>query len=117
METLEMVLGDDKSDQTENVRHTCMASLPSETVKERVWAEITDPNSTDSLYVKQAKMNGFYAWDQLDLTRVYNDRFFEVLPVLSEKFTYKQLTAFFWGMLPKMEVTDSAIVKLVMLKM
>jgi hypothetical protein len=40
-----------------------MASLPNPEIKAKVWAEITDPNNSDSLYVRQAKMNGFYGHD------------------------------------------------------
>jgi len=38
-----------------------MAGLPDAEVKARVWAEILDSNSTDSVYVKSAKMQGFYS--------------------------------------------------------
>lgn len=58
METIELVLGDDKSDLADRCRAACMASLPDAEIKAKVWAEITDPNNTDSAYVKIAKMSG-----------------------------------------------------------
>ena len=63
MEMMDMVLGDDKSDTADRCRASCMASLPDPEVKAKVWAEITDPNTSDSLYVRQAKMGGFYGHD------------------------------------------------------
>jgi len=56
MALLESTLGDDKSDLAENCRAKCISGLPDPEVKARVWAEITDPNNTDSTYVKSAKM-------------------------------------------------------------
>ena len=61
MDLLELTLGEDKSDLAENCRASCMASLPDPEVKANVWREITDPSTTLSNYVIQAKMNGFYA--------------------------------------------------------
>ena len=61
MALLESTLGDDKSDLAENCRISCMSGLPDPEVKARVWAEITDSHSTDSAYVRTAKMQSFYA--------------------------------------------------------
>ena len=63
MDLLETTLGDDKSDLAENCRAGCLAGLPDPEVKARVWQEVTDPNNTDSLYVRNAKMSGFYSMD------------------------------------------------------
>lgn len=63
MEMMEMVLSDDKSDQADRCRAACISSLPDPEVKAKVWAEITDPNSKDSSYVRAAKMAGFYGSD------------------------------------------------------
>jgi len=63
MDLLELTLGDDKSDLAENCRAGCLASLPDPEVKARVWQEVTDPNNTDSLYVRNAKMGGFYSYE------------------------------------------------------
>lgn len=56
MALLESTLGDDKSDLAENCRASCMAGLPDAEVKAQIWAEITNPSSKDSVYVKSAKM-------------------------------------------------------------
>jgi hypothetical protein len=44
MDLLEVTLGEDKSDLSENCRASCLAGLPDAEVKARVWSEITDPN-------------------------------------------------------------------------
>ena len=61
-------------------------------------------------------MSGFYCSDQLELIAPYFDKFFEVLPMLNEKTTYKYLNQFFNSMLPTTEIKDSYIVRLVALK-
>jgi aminopeptidase N len=113
---LELIIGEDKSDLAENLRATCFSALPSAECKAQVWAEITNPNSTESLYMRRAKMGGFYSWDQMDLIEPYFDKFFEVLPEIAQKTTWKYLDTFFHMMLPTMQVKESHIVKLVALK-
>ena len=63
MKMMQKIFSDDKSDIVDRCRAACMASLPNPEIKAKVWAEITDPNNSDSLYVRQAKMNGFYGHD------------------------------------------------------
>jgi len=63
MEQLMKVSGDDNSDIAINTRARCMAGLPDAAIKAKVWAEITDINSTDSVYLRSAKISGFYSWD------------------------------------------------------
>lgn len=116
-ELLEKTIGEDKSDIAANTRAVCRASLPDPEIKAQVWAEITDTSSTESLYLRRSKMAGFYSWDQLDLLAPYFEKFYEVLPELSEKTTYKYLDTFFHSMLPRMHISDSHIVKLVSLKL
>lgn len=67
MKVLEEVLGDDKTDQAVNTRAKCMVCLPTAEAKAKAWAEITDPDSQESVYLRQAKISGLYSWDQLDL--------------------------------------------------
>lgn len=110
-----MTLGEDKSDLSENCRASCMAGLPDPEVKARVWAEITDPNCKDSLYVKNAKMAGFYALSQLEIVEPYFEKFFDILLEMHEKTTYKEFSSFFHSMMPRMQVKDSHIVRLVSL--
>ena len=59
---LEKTIGDDKSDIAENVRLSCYASLPDPEQKAKTWQEITDSESKESKYVREAKMAGFYSW-------------------------------------------------------
>lgn len=60
---LESLVAEDKSDLVDNLRHTCHASLPDAAIKAQTWADITNPKSTESLYIRQAKMAGMYQWD------------------------------------------------------
>jgi hypothetical protein len=48
--TMEIVIGDDKSDIAENAKETCLALLPTAENKAQVWAALIDPNSTESIY-------------------------------------------------------------------
>ena len=116
-ELLEKVLGDDKSDIAQNTRETCNALIPTAESKEAVWLAITDVNSTDSIYKRSAKMGGFYSWKQLDLIRPYFARYFEVLPILYEKQAFKFIEAFFHSLLPRMEITNEQIVRMLALKL
>jgi hypothetical protein len=77
LELLEVVVGDNKSDIAKNTRFACHAILPKAETKERIWKELTDPTSTESLYEKTAKMGAFSSWKQMDLIRPYHDRFFD----------------------------------------
>ena len=73
MDLLEANLGEDKTDLAEQCRAACLAGLPDPEVKARVWQEVTDPSSTDSVYIRNAKMAGFYSSNQLDIIEPYFD--------------------------------------------
>jgi hypothetical protein len=62
MNLLERVLGEDKSDLANSVKETALASLADPEIKERVWKELTDLESKESIYARSAKMGGFYDW-------------------------------------------------------
>ena len=115
-ELLTKTIGDDKSDIAENTKETCLALLPTAENKAQVWAQLIDTNSTDSIYKRGAKIGGFYSWKQLDLIRPYFDKFYEVLPLVYEKSTFKYVETFN-SLLPRMEINDSHIVKLIALKL
>ena len=51
----------------------------------------------------------------MDIVEPYFDKFFDVLVFMHEKCTYKQFTNFFFSMLPRMQVKDAHIVRLVSL--
>ena len=115
-ELLAKVIGDDKSDIAENTKETCIALIPTAENKAHVWEQLTDTNSTESIYKRGAKMGGFYSWKQLDLIRPYFDKFYEVLPHIYEKSTFKYVENFY-TLLPRMEIKDEHIVKLLALKL
>jgi hypothetical protein len=60
---MEKIMGGDNSDIAIRCKAACMAGLPDAENKAKVWAEITDPASQESLYVRGAKMSGFYCSD------------------------------------------------------
>lgn len=113
MDLLELTLGTDQSDLSENCRATCMTGLPDAEVKARVWEEITDPNNSDSRYLRGAKMAGFYSFDQVDIIEPYFEKFFDELVRQNEMTTHKKFEDFFHYMMPRMRVTDHYIVRLV----
>lgn len=61
-------------------------------------------------------MGGFYSWRHIDLVRPYFDKFYEALPLIYEKSSFKYVEAFVNSLLPRIEIKDSDIVKLVSLK-
>ena len=63
MEHLTKVMADDNSDIAINTRAKCMAGLPYAAMKAKIWAEIIDTNSKDSVQHRTAKIAGFYSWD------------------------------------------------------
>ena len=62
-------------------------------------------------------MAGFYSWKQIDLVKPYFDKFYEVLPQIYEKNAFKYVENFFHSLLPRMEIKDEHIVKLLALKL
>ncbi|CDW89925.1 aminopeptidase n [Stylonychia lemnae] len=113
---LEKTLGDDKSDIAVNVRETCNASLPDTENKRKVWDSLIDHTTQDSIYKRGARMSGFYNWKQLDIVQPYFDEFYEILPTIYEKTPFKYVESFFYSLLPRMEIHDRHIVKLLQLK-
>ena len=78
MDLLEVTFSDDKSDIAENYRASCLATLLDPEVKAKIWQEISDMDSEDSLCMLQAKMNAFY-WNDEELTAAYEENFFDLL--------------------------------------
>lgn len=74
---LEKHLGDDKSDLSKNTRIFCEAAQADPAVKEKIWKELINPNSTYSLYERRAMMGGFYSWDQIDICEPYFEKFYD----------------------------------------
>ena len=99
------------------MRYSCNSCLPDPEVKAQVWKEITDPNSVESIYDRRAKMAGFYSYGQLDIIRPYFDKFYDVLPQIYEKQSFKYVENFEAYLLPRLEIKDEHIIKLVSLKL
>jgi hypothetical protein len=62
-------------------------------------------------------MAGFYSWKQIDLVKPYFEKFYEVLPQIYEKNAFKYVENFFHQLLPRMDIKDEHIVKLLALKL
>lgn len=113
---LEKIIGDKQNNIAKNLRFQCHASIANAQIKEEVWQELIDPKSKLSIYERQAKMHGFYQFDQIALCAPYFDKFYSALPDLCENHSYKYMCTFFSCMLPRMEIQDSHIAKLMMIK-
>ena len=77
---LEMVLGDDKSDNAVMTRLSCVAASAKPEVKAQVWQDLVSHESTYSLYERRALMAGFYSATDMDNYRVYSEEFYKCLP-------------------------------------
>ena len=116
MSMLNETMGDDKTDLAVNARAKCMAALPDAESKAKTWAELTDGQSKDSVYLRTAKIGGFYCAEQLPMLKPYFTKFFEVLPDIAKSCSHRYLETFFYSLLPTYEVEDAYIVKLISLK-
>jgi hypothetical protein len=95
---------------------TCDALLPDPENKEKVWKMLTDPDSTESLHKRIARMSGFYSVSQLDIIRPYFDRFYEDAIKVYQTQSFKYFENFVAHLLPRWEIQDKHIVKLVQMK-
>jgi len=59
-ELKEKAMVGDNSDKAQKVVQQCEQSLPDAEQKARIWAAITDMNSTEGLQSLQIKINGFF---------------------------------------------------------
>jgi len=117
-ELLNKILEGDNSDVASNLRLSCESALPSAEAKAKVWAILTDVNSAESRYQKLARMQGFYAFNQLEEIRPYFVKFYEFLPILfSSQTPHKIINSFFFTLLPRVEIKDEDIVTLMTLKL
>ena len=115
-EMLDKVLGEDKSDISIQCRMQCEASRNHMGCKRTVWYELIDPKTKLSLKERQAKMNGFYSWDQIDTCTPFFDKFYDCLKDLYKAHTFKYIEIFFYALLPRMVIEDRHIVKLMTIK-
>lgn len=61
-------------------------------------------------------MKGFYSWSQYDILQPYFERFYDELKDFDERHSNQYVNTFINLMMPKMEILDSHIVKLVTIK-
>lgn len=61
-------------------------------------------------------MAGFYGSSDKDICEPYFDKFYEYLPQLYIDHTQKFIEAFFYGMLPRKNIEDKHIVRLLVIK-
>jgi len=80
------VFESDSSDKGARVQKICSYSLPDAELKAKLWAEIIDPESKDSLMELNLKMQGFWRREmQLDLIQPYFHKYYEVVHEVVEK--------------------------------
>ena len=107
---------DDKSDLATACRLSCQAASFDLGSKEKVFSQLTEPNSELSAHERGALMAGFYSWDQVDELAPFYERFYDSLALMEDGHTYKYLSKYFYAMLPRMQITEQHIVKLMTLK-
>jgi len=73
----EKVFENDDSDAGKNVQKVIEWSLPDEALKTRLWDEITDSSSTESLMEIRLKIQGFWQrHQQLELMTPYFEKYY-----------------------------------------
>lgn len=85
-------------------------------MKAKIWNEIIDVNTSNSLYVLIAKIQGFYSSEQLDIVAPYFDKFYEEITRLQKNTSHRFFEIFFHSLLPTMQIADCHIVKLASIK-
>jgi hypothetical protein len=82
--------------------------LPDAELKAKLWAEITDLESIDTLLVFQQKVAGFMKrFQQLDLITPYFDKYYEVVHELVEKSEREKAEIFISSLSPAFMARDS----------
>ena len=61
-------------------------------------------------------MSGFFQSNQIEICTPYFDKFYDALSSLHKDHTYKYIETFFNLLLPRMQIEDSHIVKLMTIK-
>ena len=70
----------DDSDKAKKAQQINEYSLPDAALKERLWNEITDSSSTDTLLQFQNKISGFFnRYQQIDLIQPYFSKYYEIV--------------------------------------
>ena len=60
--------------------------MPDPELKEKLWNELTNMDSKDSILVSQQKINGMWnRYQQFDLIEPYFEKYYQILPEIIEK--------------------------------
>ena len=104
----EKVFENDDSDKAKKVELQCDQSLPDAEQKERIWAQITDMDSQETLQMFQIKISGFFRRnEQLDLITPYFEKYFDVLGEIVEKKDREYAEVFMNTLSPAFMARDS----------
>jgi hypothetical protein len=98
----------DTSDKSHQVQKVVEYSLPDASLKERLWAELTDLESKDSILESQQKLSGFWSrYQQFDLIEPYFDKYYAVLHEICEKKDREFTQIFMVGLSPAFMACES----------
>ena len=89
----------DPSDRGQRALLRCEVSKPDPTLKAEAWRRFHD-EGYGSLHLTSAAMSGFQWYVQRDLTRPYEERFFEAAPAIFETRPHEAAAAYFGGLFP-----------------
>lgn len=97
---LKQELDKDKSDEGQRAKKVCEAALPNAENKAKLWNWLLDENVKESEHMIFSAMAGFMSWEQEDLTKQYQEKYFDVLINVFEKRTKSYAQEFFYLMKP-----------------
>jgi aminopeptidase N len=89
----------DPSDRGQRSSLRCEVSKPDPDVKAEAWRRFHD-EGYGSLHLTSAAMSGFQWYVQRDLTRPYEEKFFEAVPGIFESRPHEAASAYFGGLFP-----------------
>jgi aminopeptidase N len=89
----------DPSDRGQRALLRCEVSKPEAEVKAEAWRRFHD-EGYGSLHLTSAAMSGFQWYVQRDLTRPYEEQFFEAVPDVFESRPHEAASAYFGGLFP-----------------
>lgn len=101
-------LANDQSDNAKTVEQICDNSLPEPALKEKLWNEITDFESKDTLIQTQTKIAAFFKkQQQLELIKPYFQKFYDIILDIVEKKDREFSEVFMNRMSPSFMATEN----------
>lgn len=98
----------DDSDAGKNCAKVCEWSLPEEALKEKLWAEITDANTKDSLMDSRMKIQGFWQRKmQPKIVEPYIEKYYAIVASVIETRDREFAEVFMQSMSPAYMGRDS----------